>query len=100
MRWYGGIKLGTGGLSRAYRDTAAKTLERAPVVERYVYARYSVTVPFDSLGVIYRVLDPPNVVLRSESFADVNVFEIDVRLSLRDSFEEKLREHRLVFAAK
>ena len=100
VRWFGGIKLGTGGLSRAYRDTAAKTLERAPVVERYVYVRYSVTVPFDSLGVIYRVLDPPDVVLRSESFADVNVFEIDVRLSLRDSFEEKLREHRLVFAAK
>ena len=25
VRWYGGVKLGTGGLSRAYRETAAET---------------------------------------------------------------------------
>src|SRR5438477_1517406 len=29
VRWYGGVKLGTGGLSRAYRETAAETLRNA-----------------------------------------------------------------------
>jgi uncharacterized YigZ family protein len=36
VRWFGGIKLGTGGLSRAYRDTAAKTLEHASIADRYL----------------------------------------------------------------
>jgi uncharacterized YigZ family protein len=97
VRWFGGVKLGTGGLSRAYRDTAARALAIAPVSERYVYSRYEVIVPFESLGTVHRLLDPPNVVLRSESFADTNVFEIDVRLSFRDKFEASLREHRLAF---
>src|ERR1700737_606008 len=63
VRWYGGVKLGTGGLSRAYRDTAAKALQTAPKAERYLYSTYDVVVPYDSLGVIYRFLDPPNIVL-------------------------------------
>src|SRR5258707_4944825 len=36
VRWYGGVKLGTGGLSRAYRETAAETLLGASLVDRYV----------------------------------------------------------------
>ena len=95
VRWYGGVKLGTGGLSRAYRDTAARALEVTPVVDRYVYARFSIVVPFESLNVIYRLIDPPNVVLVNESFGEKNVFELDVRTSMADAFAEKLREHRL-----
>ena len=46
VRWYGGIKLGTGGLSRAYRDTAVQALHLATAVDRYLYVRFEVTVPF------------------------------------------------------
>ena len=44
VRWYGGIKLGTGGLSRAYRETAAETLRVAKLLDRYVYERVGVIV--------------------------------------------------------
>jgi uncharacterized YigZ family protein len=95
VRWYGGVKLGTGGLSRAYRDTAARALEVTPASDRYIYKRFAVIVPFDSLGVIYRLLDPPNVILASESFGEQNIFEIDVRTSMADAFEARLQELRL-----
>jgi uncharacterized YigZ family protein len=95
VRWYGGVKLGTGGLSRAYRDTAARTLEMTPASDRFLYKRFAVVVPFDSLGVIYRLLDPPNIVLVSESFGEQNVFEIDVRTSITETFAARLRELRL-----
>src|SRR5438552_5930485 len=39
VRWFGGIKLGTGGLSRAYRETATETLRMATPVYRYDYVR-------------------------------------------------------------
>jgi uncharacterized YigZ family protein len=95
VRWYGGVKLGTGGLSRAYRDTAAETLRVAKPLDRYVYERVEVAVPFDSFGSIYRVVDPPNIVLVEERFAEENVFAFDVRQSRADDFRRRMTELRL-----
>lgn len=97
VRWYGGIKLGTGGLSRAYRDTAAETLRNAKVLDRYVYQRVRVLVPFDALGGIYRLVSPPDAVLVEERYGEENEFFFDVRLSAVDAFTKRLTELRLAF---
>jgi Uncharacterized conserved protein len=96
VRWYGGIKLGTGGLSRAYRDTAAETLRAATPLDRYLYERVRVTVPFDAISNVYRFVDPPNVLLAGQEYGEENAFELDVRLSAVDAFKARLRELRLV----
>jgi uncharacterized YigZ family protein len=95
VRWYGGIKLGTGGLSRAYRETAAETLKEAPALDRYVYERIEVVVPFDSLSHAYRLVHPPDVVLVDERYGEENVFSFDVRLSVKEAFLKQLTERRL-----
>ena len=95
VRWYGGIKLGTGGLSRAYRETAAETLRHAQTLDRYVYERIDVQVPFDALGAVYRLVAPPDVVLVEERYGETNTFAFDVRLSSREAFVKKLTELRL-----
>jgi uncharacterized YigZ family protein len=97
VRWYGGIKLGTGGLSRAYRDTAASTLRLATPLDRYIYTRVEVTVPFDAFGTIYRLIDPPHVVLVEERFGETNIFAFDVRTSRAEEFGKALTERRLSF---
>ncbi|MEA2488766.1 MAG: hypothetical protein QOH21_558, partial [Acidobacteriota bacterium] len=81
VRWYGGIKLGTGGLSRAYRDTAAETLQAAPRLDRYVYERVSIIVPFDALGTVYRLIHPPDILLAVERYGEENEFIFEVRAS-------------------
>jgi uncharacterized YigZ family protein len=95
VRWYGGVKLGTGGLSRAYRATAAETLQRATLADRFVYQRFRIIVPFDQLGVVYRLLDPPHNVLVAEHFGETNEFEIDVRLGRAEEFARTLVERRI-----
>ena len=95
VRWYGGIKLGTGGLSRAYRDTAAEALRRAEVVDRYLYERMQVIVPFDALGNVYRLVQPPDVLLVAEEYGEENVFAFEVRESMAGAFRARLRELRL-----
>jgi uncharacterized YigZ family protein len=95
VRWYGGIKLGTGGLSRAYRDTAAEALRHAQLVDRYLYDRVRVVVPFNALGQIYRLIDPPNVLLAEERFGEENEFVFDVRASLVGELSKRLVELRL-----
>jgi uncharacterized YigZ family protein len=95
VRWYGGVKLGTGGLSRAYRETAAETLRAASLAERYVYKRFRIVVPFDQLGVVYRLLDVPHIVLAGEHFGETNEFEIDVQLGRAEEFVKMLAEKRI-----
>jgi len=95
VRWYGGVKLGTGGLSRAYRDTAAESLRVASIEDRYVYQRFRITVPFDQLGVVYRLIDAPHIVLASDHFGETNEFEFDVRFSRAEEFAKTLIEKRL-----
>ena len=97
VRWYGGVKLGTGGLGRAYRDTAAGALRDAAIDDRYVYTRIRVIVPFDTLGIIYRFVNPPSVLLVGEEFGEVNTFSFDVRSSLADDFARTLTEKRFAF---
>ena len=96
VRWYGGVKLGTGGLARAYRDTAAETLRQAKLLDRYIYTRVRVLVPFESLSTIYRMVDPPNVVLVEEQYGEENVFVFDVRASVAETFQKQLTERRLL----
>ena len=95
VRWFGGIKLGTGGLSRAYRDTATGTLRRAEIVERILYDRVRVVVPFDRVADAYRLIDPPSVLLAGENYGDINEFSFDVRRSRRDEFAAALASRHL-----
>jgi len=95
VRWYGGVKLGTGGLSRAYRETAAEALRAGSIDDRYVYQRFRITVPFDQLGVVYRLIDAPHIVLAEEHFGETNEFVFDVRLSRAEEFAKTLIEKRI-----
>ncbi len=56
-RWYGGIKLGAGGLARAYGGSASECLRTAPT--RVVRARVRVLLEasFADLGAVYAVLE-------------------------------------------
>ena len=95
VRWFGGVKLGTGGLSRAYRETAAETLQRAEIVERYLYDRLRVIVPYERISDAYRLVDPPSVVLAGEQFGETNEFSFDVRRSRREEFAAAVAARRL-----
>ena len=51
-RWFGGIKLGAGGLVRAYAGTAAECLREAPKEELIERVRLGFLCPFSLLGII------------------------------------------------
>ncbi len=51
-RWFGGIKLGAGGLVRAYAGTAAECLREAPKEELIERVRLGFHCPFSLLGIV------------------------------------------------
>lgn len=94
VRWYGGVKLGTGGLGRAYRDAAAGALAEASATTRILYRSIEIDVPFPRISEIYRLISSPDVVLGGESFGETNVFRLLVRESRVDEFARSLAGKR------
>jgi len=95
VRYYGGVKLGTGGLARAYRDATREVLGVAPIEERILYDRLEIRTSFATAGVVYRIIDPPNVVLVQETSADDRRFILDVRKSRSETLLSDLAEKRI-----
>ena len=50
VRYFGGTKLGVGGLARAYRDAARAALDSGTVLERELRRRVGVTLPLTLVG--------------------------------------------------
>ena len=94
IRYFGGTKLGTGGLARAYRDAATAALAAAAIEDRFVYTRMSIEVPYTATSIAYRLIDPPNVCLRKEEFGEMPRLIVDVRTSRVDEFVRALEARR------
>ena len=57
IRHFGGIKLGTGGLIRAYGGTAAECLRQAPVEPVVRMARLQCRLPFDAIALAHQLFE-------------------------------------------
>ncbi len=56
-RYFGGIKLGVGGLVRAYSGTTAKCLDRAGVVELFPMSEYTIKTGFEWASSLHGLLE-------------------------------------------
>lgn len=82
-RFFGGIKLGTGGLVRAYSHTAKKALEEAIVIEMMAYQSVSVIINYTIHGKIQNFLS-----LNENYFLEDTVFSDHVELKMLINSDE------------
>ncbi len=67
-RYYGGIKLGVGGLVRAYGGCASKVLDRARIVEMAPTSEYRLSADFALEAGIHRLLERFEIAKLAESY--------------------------------
>ena len=72
-RWYGGIKLGAGGLVRAYGGAAAECLRRAERRPLIALRRLWLTCPFDDIGTMHAALTAADAQKLDETFDESGV---------------------------
>lgn len=89
-RWYGGIKLGAGGLARAYGGTAAECLRLAGRVPIVAMARLGLHCDFADLARMKARLKELGVDVEQENF-DANGVTLHLRLPQDQLDEAKLR---------
>ena len=70
VRWFGGTKLGKGGLARAYAGAAREALAQLPVAQRVPTVRLPLQIPYEKVGAVKRLIHPPEVELESEEYAE------------------------------
>ncbi len=92
MRWFGGTKLGTGGLKRAYRQAADLALGNAAIVTKMMVLSYRLGFPHDRTGVVYRVLDDCNTKVLSSDFGGQAHLEVTVKRSEGAAFVQRLTD--------
>jgi len=76
-RWFGGTRLGRGGLARAYGGAVRAALAATAVGERLAYETIAVTVPYALFGELQRLVQPPEIELASADYGE------SVRCTLR-----------------
>lgn len=73
VRFYGGVKLGTGGLVRAYGGTAAECLRTAEKLEVRPRQTLGVKVPFEHLSSLYHLLGQFDVAKGEEEYTATGI---------------------------
>lgn len=91
-RYFGGIKLGKGGLVRAYSKGAAAALEASEVIWRTLYKVVAVKVDYTLLGMMQNQLKLDGYALRNINYADNVVFEIYVENNQTEDFLAKVTD--------
>lgn len=99
-RWFGGIKLGAGGLARAYGGAAAECLRLAPRLPLVALATIAVRVAFADLATLHHLLPGFSAEKRDETFGSDGariVLELPVdavaalKTRLRDATRDRAR---------
>ncbi len=80
-RYFGGTKLGTGGLVRAYGDAATAALERAGRRQNFITVRFRIVIPFAMYDPLMKVVTRHQAHQRQADFADRVTLELEVRRS-------------------
>ncbi|WDE95300.1 IMPACT family protein [Lentisphaera profundi] len=93
IRWFGGIKLGTGGLCRAYGGSASSCLKAGELIEIRHFKSYEFTSGFDLSAQVHHLFKtyPPESMEETYLASGINwSFTLDNQLL--ESFQNELKQ--------
>ncbi len=87
-RFFGGTKLGVGGLIRAYSGSTSKCLDQAEIIEIHPKSICTIRAGFRWTGQVYAALEACNAKKTAEEFLDEG---ISIKLEISNSELQKLK---------
>lgn len=98
IRWFGGTKLGKGGLARAYAAAAREALAGLPTVLRVPTVRVTLEIPYEKVGAVKRLIHPPAVELEAEEYGERARLVLAVHEERRETLRQALADLGVVLA--
>lgn len=87
VRYFGGILLGTGGLTVAYKEAASDALNQAEIIEKTVDCKFTIHFDYTLMNNVMRIVKETNALILDQSYEN-DCFMI---LSIRQKEEEFLK---------
>jgi len=87
-RYFGGIKLGAGGLVRAYSSSTALALENAEIIEIVKYITLKITSNYQNLKILEKYLSDYEI--KNKEFKEKVYFEVVIPETEKDKLKAKL----------
>lgn len=66
VRYFGGVKLGVGGLISAYRTSAQLALENAKIIEKTIDIHFIITFDYKNMNKVMRIIKEKNLEIVSQ----------------------------------
>jgi len=92
VRYFGGVLLGTGGLTTAYKEAAADALNQAEIIEKTV--DISLTIHFDYLLLndVMRIIKDTNPQILQQTFDNRCFMQLSIRKQDAVTLQSKLEK--------
>ncbi|MFC4817656.1 IMPACT family protein [Flavobacterium sp. GCM10023249] len=79
VRYFGGVKLGVGGLISAYRESAKMALEASSIIEKTIDVHFKITFDYKNMNKVMRVIKEKNLNIVSQNMNENCQIEIATR---------------------
>ncbi|MEL4306144.1 YigZ family protein [Methanococcoides sp. LMO-2] len=90
-RYFGGIKLGFGGLSRAYREAAVAAIEGAGIIEVHETVTLELKVSYSDMQPVKKLVEECGAVL-DENYSDIVELSVEVRKGTEDDLISRIAD--------
>jgi len=89
-RYFGGIKLGAGGLIRAYGKSASAGIKEVGIVERVGHTRIGVAIEYSLLGMLENQLRMQGYIIADKQFTERITLIVLEKLGQEDVLKQKV----------
>ncbi len=90
VRYFGGVKLGTGGLIVAYREAAADAIRNSEISYKLIEEKIDYTFPYIMMDKVMKVVKEMQPRILSQSYNNICVLSLSIRKSLAGQLKAKL----------
>ena len=90
VRYFGGTKLGVGGLIDAYRTATIMAIENGDVLQRFIEESIAVQCPYDLIGAVMALGEKHRARVAEQTFTDSCTVHFRVRTSLHPALYSAL----------
>jgi uncharacterized YigZ family protein len=91
VRYFGGVKLGVGGLITAYKTAAEEALTKATIVTEDVAVDYSIEYDYASTPEVMRLVKDFELQIEEQTFSEHSKMNVKILLKHEQSFLEKVK---------
>jgi len=97
IRYYGGTKLGVGGLVKTYKETAKFTLEQTEIITKELESEIEIRFKFSQQNQIFTLLNKYDAKILDFDAQEICIIKANIKTAKKENISDELSEMLLEF---